>query len=51
MEDGVDTREVIKNYALLKTQHKKEVNKFNKTITKLETENKKLTKSNNRLLK
>ena len=44
MEDGVDTKEVVKDYAHLKADNEKQIKESSERISNLETENKKLSK-------
>ena len=44
MEDGVDTKEVVKDYANLKADNEKQIKESSERISKLEADNKKLSK-------
>ena len=42
MEDGVDTKEVVKDYAMLKADNERQIKESDERISKLEANNKKL---------
>lgn len=44
MEDGVDTKEVVKDYANLKADNEKQIKESSERNSKLEADNKKLSK-------
>lgn len=44
MEDGIDTKEVVQDYANLKADNEKQIKESNERIKNLEAENKKLSK-------